>query len=616
VDFKIAAKAFLVLLLPLLWADCLPAAEGDQSQASENKQKAQLQVREIRFEGNISISSSELKKILSTKERKFRWFFKSPLDEKVFSEDLERIPKYYISQGFYHMRLLSHEIEPLVGNNVRIIIRVEEGPPMITSEVDLKMDGPSPEKWRKELIKLFPIQKGKRFTSPGYSEIDRISRVFLAQRGYPKAKTDMRARLDKGSNLGIVTVEIEVGPVCTFGPVHVEGNEAISTKIITRELKFQEGERFDGAKIETARQRLFALDLFQFVDITVEDLDKDTTVLPIRILVKESKKQTVRLGVGYGTDDQFRGQAQYEIRDFLGEGRLLQVNVKASAIVQMVEGRFIQPYFMNTEGSLIVDGGVMRESQISYENLKEYIRPKYEFKLVDGLVSYVGYNFEANYLGNVVIPPTPTDQEHQAYYVSSIISGNTWDRVDSLLDPKKGWRVLQNLEWASSYIGSGVDYLKLTLEGRGYLPAFSFGTLAAKIKCGGIEPLEQTTEVPIFKRFFSGGTDSVRGYPYQKLGPLASDGNPIGGMEVVEGSLEWRFPIKSPLEGAVFSDFGNVAPAIGNLSWGDTRYTAGVGLRYLSIVGPLRFDVGYELNPPEPRSFAPYQFHFSIGQAF
>jgi len=487
---------------------------------------------------------------------------------------------------------------------------------MMVSEFNLKIDGPSPGQWRDELVRILPIQAGKRFTTPGYTEVEKVARAWLAQRGYPEAKVDMRAKLDKGANLGTVTVEIEVGPVCTFGPVSVEGNESVSTRVIMRELTFHEGERFDGSKIEASRLRLLALDLFQFVDISVLDMDKGTTVLPIRVLVKETKKQTVRLGIGYGTDDQLRGQAQYEVRDFFGDGRRFEINLKASSIVQMLEGRFVQPYFMDTRGSFILDAGIMRESQVSYDNLKEYIRPKYEYKWFEGLKSYIGYNFEANYLENVVIPPSATDQEHQAYYISSLIAGNTWDRVDSLLDPKQGWRVLQNMEWASSVLGSQVAYFKFTLEGRGYVPVFSYGTLAAKLRYGGIEPLEDTVEVPIFKRFFSGGTDSVRGYPYQRLGPLAADGNPIGGMELLEGSLEWRFPIQTPLEGAVFTDFGNVAPTISRFSWDDTLYTAGVGLRYLTIIGPLRFDVGYELNPPEHRPFAPYQFHFSIGQPF
>jgi outer membrane protein insertion porin family/translocation and assembly module TamA len=607
---------FLVVFLSLLWADIATRAETEQSQAPENPKKSQLQVREIRFEGNKTVSSSDIKKILTTKEMKFRWFFKAPFDETVFSKDLERIQKFYLSQGFYHMQLLSHEIEPLVGNNVRIVIRLDEGPPMMVSDLDLKIDGPSPDRWREEILKVLPIKTQKRFTTPGYKDIEKTARRYLAERGYPKANVDMKARLDKGSNLGTVSVAIQVGPVCTFGAVRVEGNESVSSNVVTREITFHKGERFDSTKIDVSRQKLFALDLFQFVDIAVEDIEKETSVLPIRILVKEAKKQTIRLGVGYGTDDQFRGQAQYEVRDFLGDGRRLQVNVKASSIVQMVEGRFIQPYFLDTKGALIVDSGIMRENQVSFQNFKEFIRPKFEYKWLDGLVSYAGYNFEANYLENVQIAPSPTDQEHQAYYVSSLIEGSTWDKVDSVLDPKKGWRFFQNVEWASSTLGSEVDYFKFTVEGRGYVPVLSLGSLAAKLRCGGIEPLESTSDVPIFKRFFAGGTDSVRGYPYQKLGPLDINGNPIGGMGLMEGSLEWRFPIRSPLEGVVFSDFGNVAYTIERFSWADTRYTAGVGLRYLTIVGPLRFDIGYELNPPENSPFTPYQVHFSIGQAF
>ena len=175
---------------------------------------------------------------------------------------------------------------------------------------------------------------------------------------------------------------------------------------------------------------------------------------------------------------------------------------------------------------------------------------------------------------------------------------------------------MQNMEWASSWLGSEVDYFKFTVEGRGYVPVLSLGSLAAKLRYGGIEPLESTSEVPIFKRFFSGGTDSVRGYPYQKLGPLDAQGNPIGGMELMEGSLEWRFPIRSPLEGVVFSDFGNVAPIDWALFLGRNTLYRRCRTALLTIVGPLRFDVGYELNPPDPSPFAPYQLHFSIGQAF
>lgn len=606
----------LLALLSLLWGGCVFAAKRSQPFVSGGKPEPKLQVLQISFRGNKLISSETLKKILTTKEKKFRWFFRAPFDESVFAEDIKRIPEFYLSQGFYHMRLLSHKILRVGGDNVKIVITLREGPPVIVAKLALSIDGPSPRKWRQELLKISPIKVAKRFTTPGYKDIEKFFGIFLAARGYPKARIDMRALLNKATNLGDVTVKIHVGPVCTFGPIQVEGNDSVSSRVILREVRFCPGQRFDGAKVEAARERLFALDLFQFVDISIEDLDKKTTVLPIRILVKEAKKETVRLGVGYGTEDQLRGLGQYEIRNFLGDGRRLEINVKASSIVQLLEGQFTQPYFFDTSGSLVVDGGFMRESQVSYENLKTYLQPRYQYQWLNGLSSYLGYNFEANYLSNVVIPPSPSDQVHQAYFVSSLVSGTTWDSVDSIINPSRGWRVLQYGEWASSFLGSQVDYLKFSLDGRGYVPVSKYGTLAVRLKYGAIEPLEGSSDVPIFKRFFSGGADSVRGYPYQKLGPLAADGNPIGGLGLLEGSLEFRFPIRMPIEGAVFSDFGNVAPEIGSFSWADTRYTVGVGLRYLTIVGPLRFDVGYELNPPQPVSFVPYQFYFSIGQAF
>lgn len=615
-DYKFRASALFFLFVPMLWAGSAFAAKSNGLRPSAGAPQLRLQVLQITFRGNKSIASSTLKQIMSTKEKKFRWFFKAPFHEKVFAEDLKRIPEFYKSQGFYHMRLLSDAVLRVGGENVKIIIRLHEGPPVTVSRINLSIDGPCPEKWRKGLLRIIPLKVGKRFTTPGYRDIEKFAGIFLAARGYPKAKIEMRALVNKATNRATVTVGIRVGPVCTFGPIRVEGNRSVAKRVILRELRFCPGERFDGSKIDAARQRLFSLDLFQFVDISVEGLDKKTTVLPIRILVKEAKKETIRFGVGYGTEDQFRGLAQYEIRNFFGDGRQLQVSAKASSIVQLLEGQFTQPYFLNTTGALILDGGVMRENQVSFENLKTYLQPRYQYAWSKGLLSYWGYNFEANYLNDVVIPPSPTDQVHQAYFVSSLITGTTWDRVDSIVNPSRGFRVLQYAEWASNYFGSQVNYLKFSVDGRAYVPVSKYGTLAAKFKYGAIEPLGQTSEVPIFKRFFSGGADSVRGYPYQRLGPLAADGDPIGGMELLEGSLEYRFPITKPLEGAIFSDFGNVAPTLDSFSWQDTRYTAGVGLRYLTLVGPLRFDVGYELNPPEHVSFAPYQFYFSIGQAF
>jgi outer membrane protein assembly complex protein YaeT len=577
------------------------------------------EVRFIKFKGVQALSSGDLKNILKTKEKFLGLFAKAPLDEAVLADDLVRLKTYYQSQGFYHTRIESHEVTPLLGREVLLEIQVEEGPPMVVTTVTLDVDEESSGPWHQDLLRVMPLHPGDRFSTPAYHDMERAVLRYLSEWGYPKARVDLKAKLDKRTDLAEVSVGVHTGPACFFGPVTVEGNDHVATQVILREVTFVPETRFNGAKIQETQQRLFALDLLQFVDVTVEKMDGNETILPIHILVKEAKKQTIRVGFGYGTVEQFRGQLQWEIRNFLGDGRRLQVNAKASSLVQLLAGQFLQPYFLTPHSYLTVDGGIQHEDQVSFENQKEYVDPVFNYKWNERFSSYLGYDLEANRLLNVKVFPTvqgPQDRESENYYVSSLLVGNAWEHVDIPANPREGLRFFETFEWASGSLGSQVEFIKLILEGRGYLPLNKYGVLAGRFKWGGIQTIETTTYIPIFKRFFAGGPDSVRGYPYQKLGPLDQYGNPIGGMTLVEGSLEWRFPLRKSFEGVLFTDFGNVFERSFEVVWSSLRYTAGCGLRYLTLVGPLRLDFGYQLNPPEQNAFNPYQFYFSIGQAF
>lgn len=611
-----AFKIPLNLVLAILVLLCALNAAFAQTESTTGTEKPR-QVIFIHFQGLHAFSARDLKKIMTTKQKSFRWLSKAPLDEKVLEEDLERIQKFYQSNGFYHARIVSHKIVPLVGRDVRVEIEVHEGPPMVISGINLLVDNETASPWHEELRRIMPLKIGDRFTIHGYEEIERAIGIYLADWGYPKARVIPGARLDKRTNEASLSVEVVKGPVCYIGPVTVEGNEGVSEDVIRRELRFLEGDRFNGSKIRESQQRLFALDLFQIVDVSVENMESESCTLPVRILVKEAKKQTIRVGAGYGTEDNFRGQIQWEIRNFLGDGRRFQVNTKASSLVQLLEGKLLQPYLFDPASSFTLDGGIRHEDQESFENRRFYLSPTLHYKWSEKLNSYAGYDLEANRLLEVRVNDLgPADEENEEYYVSALVQGVLWEKVDAPLNPKEGVRFTQDLEFASIAFGSEVDYIKLVLEGRGYFPIRKYGTLAARLRWGGIQALENTGDVPIFKRFFAGGSESVRGYPYQRLGPLDEDGNPIGGMTLVEGSLEWRFPVRDPFEGVVFFDFGNVFEQSYDLLWDKLGYSLGAGIRYLTLVGPLRLDFGYALDPPEQDFFNPYQIHFSIGQAF
>jgi outer membrane translocation and assembly module TamA len=186
-----------------------------------------------------------------------------------------------------------------------------------------------------------------------------------------------------------------------------------------------------------------------------------------------------------------------------------------------------------------------------------------------------------------------------------------------LLDPKKGTYFHVEAETAFSAIGSELDFVRpvaeishiipLTLRDRWYL--------AGRAKGGACFPGPNLDRVPLIRRFFPGGADSVRGYPYQRLGPLDSSGKPLGGEAFVEASLEVRFPLYQELGGVVFMDAGNAYEKI-NEEVGGLRFTTGAGLRYQTPVGPLRLDFGYQLNPPAEAPISRYAVYLSVGQAF
>lgn len=602
-----------------LWAAEPPSREAAEPPPS-------LQVRFIRFSGVKSFREAELKEILDTSEKgRLGWLRSAPLDENVLDEDVRRVEKFYLSRGFYHARVASRRVTPLEGRDVRIDIEVEEGPPMMVRRVLLEVNGRTEGPWCEEIYPQLPLQPSMRFTTRKYRDCEKSVLGYLAQWGYPKGKVDLRARLSKDANEGEVFVKVETGPICFFGPVTVEGSKKVREEVVLREVTFQPGERFDGLKVRESQRNLLDLQLFQFVDLDVRGLETDAVDLPVRILLKEGKKQTIRAGAGYGTEEEFRGRVEWEMRNFLGDGRRLRVNARASFIEQIVESDFLQPYFPWESSSMTVGGGFRHESQRSYENEKFYIVSRLNYALRDDLTLYAGHNLESNRLVDVDLEDDEfpvVDRENEQYYVSSLMQGLSWIRVDDPLDPRDGLQFFQNLEWATVGLGSEVDYVKLTLEGRKYFPLDKWGVLALRAKWGGIRQLENTDAVPIFKRFFSGGSNSVRGYPYQRLGDAVDqEGEPVGGLTLLEGNVDWRFPLPFPrsLEGVLFFDFGNVFEDSFHLLWDNLRYTVGCGIRYPTRVGPLRLDVGYQINPPDlpdEASFNRYQIHFSIGQAF
>jgi len=190
------------------------------------------------------------------------------------------------------------------------------------------------------------------------------------------------------------------------------------------------------------------------------------------------------------------------------------------------------------------------------------------------------------------------------------------DTTDDPLDPTRGTWLDFSLEPAAEAIGSQLDYVKSLLEGRVFVP-IGPTVLASRLRIGTMVAFGNTlaADLPVTELFYSGGSDSVRGYGYQKLGPIGAEGEAVGGASLLEGSVELRFPIWSALQGVAFADAGQLSLQAWGWRPASLLYASGVGLRYRTPLGPIRFDVGVPLNPPNG-GVQSYRLWFSIGQAF
>jgi outer membrane translocation and assembly module TamA len=171
-----------------------------------------------------------------------------------------------------------------------------------------------------------------------------------------------------------------------------------------------------------------------------------------------------------------------------------------------------------------------------------------------------------------------------------------------------------SLEQAGGPWQGDFDFYWGLFEARRYVGLWGPLVLATRFRIGAGDGFGDSADLPLFRRFYSGGVTGTRGYARWELGPLTSDGDPIGGRSLIEGSLELRMPVWGALGAVAFLDAGAIDERPFRYDLGDLQYSVGPGIRYQTPIGPLRLDLGIPLNPPH--GVKSWRIHFSIGQAF
>jgi outer membrane protein assembly factor BamA len=231
------------------------------------------------------------------------------------------------------------------------------------------------------------------------------------------------------------------------------------------------------------------------------------------------------------------------------------------------------------------------------------------------LVGSIGYRFEYNQLNNID-PATiaALGDLRQKGLLSGPSIGLVWTRTDDPLSPTRGEVVSLSAEQAGAFWPGSYSFYRLLADARKYLSLGWETVLAGRMRLGLGDAIGADRNFPLFERFYSGGQNSVRGYERRRLGPLSAADEPLGGLSLIEGSIELRRPIWDALGGALFIDFGQVSLRSFHIPVNDLRFSTGFGLSYNTPVGPVRLDIGFPFKPPPGDQS--WQIHFNIGAFF
>jgi outer membrane protein insertion porin family len=578
----------------------------------------QWRVERIEISGNRAFADGELKGVMVTRERPWYrfWEERPAFDPITFGTDIERLQRYYEARGYYDTSVAYDLDVDDERGLVAARVEIREGlPPVSIAAIDVEVaadpQGPKPPRLPEEL----PVKRGEPFREAEYQQAEQVLRGSFLRSGHAHVKSERRAEVDLAERSAHLRYSIEPGPVAGSGQTTVKGTGRVAPELVSREVTYKAGETYSLDKIVETRDNILALELFSSVRIAPAETAGMPAVVPMEIEVAEKSHREIKIGLGYSTEDEFRAQLEWRHLNWLGGGRRLSVGGKYSSIALSGTVNFVQPHFLSPRTQGLASFSHDLEKEQTYNRNVTRFSPRLNHRFSSALTGFVGYRVEYNNLYDIA---SATEQALGDIQREGILSGPSvglvWNTSDDPFYPKKGEVVSLVVDHAGGPWGGEFNFYKISAEAKKYIEIGWQTVLAGRLKLGFGDAIGSDRNYPLFERFYAGGEKSVRGYGRRRLGPLSASDDPLGGLSLLEGSLELRRPIWRELGGAVFLDFGQVSRRSFDLPADNLRFSSGFGLSYATPVGPLRLDVGFPFK--KPPGDKPWQIHFSIGAYF
>ena len=628
----------LTLLLFTLSAGLAGCIEGEQSA---------VRVTSVKFTGVQAVEPGQLEDVLATvQSSKLPWGTKHYFTRQQFEADLKRIVAFYRDRGFPDAKVQSFDVKLNDKQDaVDVTLNIEEGEPIVVEAIEYEGLEVLPPGELQELKNRLPLKPDAPLDRALAQASREATLDEIKDHGYPYASVRITERPGSHERARVLTVAATPGTLARYGAIEVQGNTSVSDNVVVRQLTFRPNRRFRLSQIQESQRRLYSLETFQFANIEPVIVEgEQPEIVPVKVTVTEGKHRKVNFGLGYGSEEKGRASIDWRHVNFFGGARTLQLEGGYSALSKGGRANFRQPYFFGPRYNLLATAQswhrnepaytlTTRGGRVAVERTFARRGPLSQRQGTTSLSLSYTNEFQSYQVAEFALRD-PTAHDLLISLGLDPLNGTARGRLssidldvhrstaDSTVNARRGYILDAHFERAGSFLQGDFDFAETILEGRYYLALGDRAVIAVKARGGSIgTPRGENLRVPFFRRYFLGGATSLRGWGRFQVSPL-HNGLTTGGHTMFESSAELRAPVWGNLSAVLFADAGNVWNNAWAFDFGDMRYDVGPGLRYLTPIGPIRVDLGYQLNPieglliegkPQSRRF---RFHFSIGQAF
>ncbi len=581
-------------------------------------------IKEIRIVGNKAFSESTLKGLFDQDTGGWMsWYTKSNRYSRAkLNADLETLRSYYLARGFLEFRIESTQVAISPDKqDISITVNVNEGQSYVVSGV--KLEGNYLDR-DDEFKSLITIRPGEPYNADKVAETTKAFTDHFGNFGFAFARVEAVPEIDRENNRVALVLRAEPSRRAYVRRINVSGNNRTRDEVIRREFRQFEASWYDGDKIKLSRDRVDRLGYFTEVNVETQEVPGAPDQVDLVVNVAEKPTGSLQLGAGFSSAEKVSVSFAIKQENVFGSGNYLGVDVNTSKYRRTLVFSTTDPYF--------TQDGISRTFDVYYRTAKPYQDQGGNYELVTAGTSVrLGIPFSETdtvfFGGGVEQTRIKAGTNIPAAYLAyaqqfgetslsvPLTIGWSRDDRDSALAPNSGRYQRLNSEWS---VAGDARYVRANYQYQQYIPLNKQFTIAFNGELGLGKGMNGRP-FPVFKNFYSGGLGSVRGFDQGTLGPRDVTGASLGGPKKITLNAELIAPFPGAgndrtLRWFTFVDAGNVYGEDESWELGDMRVSAGLGLSWISPLGPLRIAIAQPV-----RKFAGdkiQKLQFQIGTSF